>query len=154
MCRWGPVGSGGVRCGPVGSGGVFSQTASVPPSRGDWCLVREQREQQTRLKSLKPRLNWVSWHEKGKIPAHVTKFQHVAQVCLHYFQRLFNVVILTQGILVRRRSIYFWNVIKGLLFSVTSYTYRYIRLYIDGLTKYPTGPHRATPDPTGPHRHN
>jgi len=23
-----------------------------------------------------------------------------------------------------------------------------------GLTKYPTGPHRATPDPTGPHRHN
>ena len=23
-----------------------------------------------------------------------------------------------------------------------------------GLTKYTTGPHRATPDPTGPHRHN
>ena len=23
------------------------------------------------------------------------QFQHVAQVCLHYFQRLFNVVILT-----------------------------------------------------------
>ena len=28
-------------------------------------------------------------------------------------------------------AIYFWNVIKGLLFSVTSYAYRYIRLYIE-----------------------